>query len=47
MVDAVGLMDLSRFEATCKVGCSATIWMGARVNQDDALTVRRWDDGCW
>lgn len=27
--------------------CSATIWMGARVNQDDALTARRWDDGWW
>jgi hypothetical protein len=26
--------------------CSATIWMGARVNQDDAMTARRKDDGC-
>ena len=25
--------------------CSATIWMVLRVNQDDALTARRWDDG--
>ncbi|WP_235952566.1 integrase core domain-containing protein, partial [Falsiroseomonas algicola] len=27
------------------LGCSATIWMVLRVNQDDALTARRWDDG--
>ena len=29
------------------VVCSATIWMEARVNQDDALTARRCDDGWW
>jgi hypothetical protein len=27
--------------------CSATIWMVARVNQDDAAAARHWDDGCW
>jgi hypothetical protein len=48
--DAIALYDLEGgvYQAASKAfpDCSATIWMGARVNQDDAMTARRKDDGC-
>jgi hypothetical protein len=49
-IDPGKLADEARYDGLFVLptnGCSATIWMGAGVNQDDALAARRWDDGCW
>lgn len=42
----VPLVDIAIF-LDIDAKCSATIWMEARVNQYDAMTAQRCDDGWW